>query len=82
MKAWMRPSPTELFVDFLFPRYGTGLGSWRRHWPVDGVCARVWGAQFHFTSQASTRSAAAHGVMRAAAMAAFAKAGDGNKPPR
>jgi hypothetical protein len=55
--------------------HGIGFGSWPRHWPVDGVCARVWGAQFHFLSAASTRAAAAAyaGVTREAAMATFAK---------
>jgi hypothetical protein len=61
-------------TSLLFHRHGTGIGDWPRRWPVDGICARVWGAQFHFISEASTRAEAAHaGVTREAAMAAFAK---------
>ena len=54
--------------------HGTGFDGWARRWPVNGVCPRVWGAQFHFISEASTRAAAAHaGVTREAGMAALAR---------
>jgi hypothetical protein len=57
-----------------YARHGTGFGDWPRHWPVDGVCAGVRGAQFHFISEAQTRAAAAHAeVTREAATAVFAK---------
>jgi hypothetical protein len=61
-------------TSLLFHGRGTGFGSCSRHWPVDGVRARVWSAQFHFISEAQTRAAAAHAELtREAAMAAFAK---------